>query len=357
MKQNSSKINFGTGFYLPKKTLTNEDLEKRNIILASGRQLRAERIKEKIGVLRRHIAGTRETVIDMGYKAALVAIGQNKNSKPSNIDLILVSSSFPTPFNIASEIAKKLGAKKAETLDFHSACSASALMFSYIFDHQKKLHGKNALIIATEKFSQTVVDLSHPEAIKLDSSLGQTIFGDGAAAINFTIGSDIKILSALNRSLPDPNGKTDLILMAMGNNEFVEPCILNPVAASPKHKDYPAGYFSQNGPRVFECVQGAIPEIIHQAVKKANLTPVDIDLVVTHPGSKRLVDALKYKLSPEFEVYSEYEDANMSSVSLLYSFIKALEQDKIEKGSRVVLSGFGAGSPDLYSSTVVINLK
>ena len=190
----------------------------------------------------------------------------------------------------------------------------------------------------------------------MDHSLGQTIFGDGAAALSFTIEKDILIHFAVNKYLPDSSGKTDLIYMAMGENKFVEPCLVKPVARPPKHIDYPNGYFVQNGPRVFEGVRSAVPGIVRDAVKMAGFEPKDIDLVVIHPGSKRMVDTLKASLAPDFEVFSDYADANMSSVSLLYSFIKAAGEGRIVRGSKVVLAGFGAGSPHLFSSTVVIEI-
>lgn len=350
MKQNSRDINFGMGIYLPMHVLTNEDFEKRNITLKSGRKLIAAQILEKIGIERRHIASVSESVVDMGYKASLQALSDKE------IDIVLVSSSHPTGYNVAGEIAKLLNLKKAKVLDFHAACSSAALMFSYIFDNQKKLQGKNVLLIATEKFSSTVVDLTRPDALDLDSSLGQTIFGDGAAAVRFVVGKDIAIHYALNKELHEASGKTDLIYMAMGDNKFVQPCFVHPVSSLQKTSDFPNGYFVQNGPKVFEVIQNTIPGIIRDIVEKAGFSPKDIDLVVVHPGSKRLVDALREKLAPDFEVYSDYVDGNMSSVSLLYSFIKALQSGRIGRGSKVVLSGFGAGSPDLYSSTVVIEL-
>lgn len=374
MDQKIKNINFRIGIYLPEKILTNEDFEKRKIILQSGRQLRADQILEKIGVERRHIAGDKETVADMGFKAAEKALNSygrgtmhhcrgTKYCAPTDIDLILVSSSHPTPFNVAGEISKKLGrgiisyAPTAEIMDFHAACSGSALMLDYLFENRKRYEGKSILLVAAEKFSNTVIDLTRPDALELDSSLGQTIFGDGAAAVYFKLGKDIVIHYAINKSLSDAGSKTDLILMAMGENKFAEPCIVRPVAASPVNKNFPNGYFSQNGPRVFENVLNNIPGIIRKAVNEAGFAPGDIDLVILHSGSKRVVTSLREKLKPDFQIFSEYADGNMSSVSLLYSFIKAIEEKKIGRGSKVVLSGFGAGSPDLYSSTAVIELK
>lgn len=350
MKINSKSPNLGMGIYLPEKVLDNNEIERRQIRLPSGRILSANQITDKIGVERRHIASDKETVADMGYKAAQAALqGQGQ------VDLILASSSHPASFHVAGEIRRRLNLNSAEVLDIHAACSGSSLLFSYLWE--KKLQGKKVLLVATEKFSDSIVDLQHPEAMKLDSSLGQTIFGDGAAAVSFTVGQDLVVHFAMNKALPDLGGKKDLILMAMGENKFIEPCVIYPVASSPKPKDFPKGYFSQNGPRVFENVQNAIPGLIREVVAKARFKASDIDLVVVHSGSKRLVDALRERLSPDFEVYSDYADANMSSVSLLYSFIKAVQEKRIGSGSKVVLCGFGAGSPDLYSSTVVIELR
>lgn len=352
MKNNYKKPNIRTGIYLPERVLDNNELERRQIRLLSGKILSAKQIYDKIGVERRHIAGKTQTVADMGYIAAKTALGGSEQ-----VDLILASTSHPTSYHLAGEIKKRLNLKSADVLDIHAACSGSALLFLYLRENEEQLKGKKVLLAAAEKFSNNVVDLLHPQAMMLDSSLGQTIFGDGAAAMAFIAGKDIIVHSALNKTIPDSSEKKDLILMAMGENKFVEPCIVRPVACSPMIDDFPEGYFSQNGPRVFENIQNAIPEIIRETVVNAGFMPADIDLVVVHSGSKRLVDALKDKLSADFKVYSDYADGNMSSVSLLYSFIKALQEKRIGSGSKVVLSGFGAGSPDLYSSTVVIELK
>ncbi len=341
-----------TGTYLPEQILSNNDLEARNIILPSGKKLLAERIKEKIGVERRHISGENETVADLGYKAALAAIGDKKD-----IDVIFASTSHPTSFHLATEIKNRLNLPNAEVLDFHAACSGSALMFAYLFENKEKYLNKNILIIASDKFSNTIVDLTRPDACKLDPSLGQTIFGDGAAAVCFNYDSDILVHSAIKKSLPDAKGKKDIILMGVGENKFIEPSIINPVAASPITPDYPSGYFTQNGPAVFEVIYNSVPKVIRETVAKSNLSPQDIDLVIIHPGSRRVVESLTENLKPDFKIYSDYIDANMSSVSLLYSFIKALDEKRIGKGSKVVLCGFGAGSPDLYSTSVVIELK
>lgn len=351
MDEKKKAPDIGIGIYLPEKVLTNEDLEARNIELPNGKLLKADRILEKIGVERRHIAEEHESVSDMGIKAAKQALGD------STADIILASSSHPTSYNISSEIKKGLNNNTAEFMDFHAACSGSALMFDYVFENNERFKGKKILVVASDKFAGTVVDLKYPEAFKLDSSMGQTIFGDGACAISFVLGKDIKVLNAKSAQLHSKSGAQDLILMAVGDNKFVEPCIVKPVAASEKTADFPKGYFTQNGPKVYEDVIDAVPDFIKKTVEDAGLKKSDIDLVVLHPGSKRMFEALSDKLSPDYKSYSEYSEANMSSVSLLYSFIMALKKDLIERGDKVVLCGFGAGSPNLYGSVAVVEIE
>ena len=348
MNINPSAITYG--IYLPEQVLTNEDIERQHIVFPSGKLLTAEQIQAKIGVERRHIASKDETVADMGYQAA-----KNLVTNPDDIAFLAVSTSHPTPYHVASEIQKRLQIQHAEALDFHTACTGTARIFAYLHEHRQRLAGKKVLVVAAEKFSPTVVSLTRPDAMTLDHSLGQTIFGDGAAAMRFIVGQDIITHAEITKALPNPQGKTDLICMAMGENTFVEPSITYHVVRSPYNKDFPEGYFTQDGPGVFGTIRTMMPDIIRETVHNAGFIATDIDLVIIHPGSKRMVDTLQEAL-PEFQVYSDYADGNMSSVSLLYSFIKALREERIGKGGKVILSGFGAGSPHLYSSTVAIEL-
>ncbi len=351
----------GTGIYRPRKLLTTFELGRRRIILPHrGEEQRDDRrmpriltaadIERKIGVEQRRIAGTTETVAYMGYKAGEEALGEDHK-----VDLIITSTTHPTSEHVSKEIAKSLKLPEdTPAIDVHAACSGSALAFAYLHEHREEMLGKRILVVASEKITDTLVDLRNGGA-ELDPSLGQTIFSDGAAAIAFTFGKDIKTHFAGNESLPDARGRTDLIKMSVGDSSFVEPCITYPVAPSPSTPEYPKGFFTQEGGAVYEGVQSAIPDIIRDAVKASTCRPEEIDLVVAHSGSKKMVEALKRRLG-EYKLHALYKEGNVSSVSMLYALIDAIDEGLIGKGSKVVLSGFGAGSPDLFSSTVVAEL-
>ena len=59
----------GTGSYLPQQMLTNEDLVKRGVDTSD------EWIVSRTGIRQRHIAAEGELTSDLGYQAALRALG------------------------------------------------------------------------------------------------------------------------------------------------------------------------------------------------------------------------------------------------------------------------------------------
>ena len=81
-----SKI-IGTGSYLPKKILTNFDLEK--IVDTSN-----DWIVERTGIHRRHIAADNESALTMAEQAANKALAA-AGLKPTDIGMIVIATTTP----------------------------------------------------------------------------------------------------------------------------------------------------------------------------------------------------------------------------------------------------------------------
>ena len=80
----------GTGYKLPAKILTNDDLSKMV-------ETNDEWISTRTGIRSRHIAAEGETTCDLSYDAALTAI-ENAGIKNSEIDFVIgPSRRAPTP--------------------------------------------------------------------------------------------------------------------------------------------------------------------------------------------------------------------------------------------------------------------
>ncbi|HDJ85680.1 MAG TPA: 3-oxoacyl-ACP synthase, partial [Chromatiales bacterium] len=77
----------GTGAYLPEKVLTNADLER--MVETSDVWIR-----ERTGILERHVAADGETTCDLAEAAARCAL-EAAGIEPREIDLIIVATTTP----------------------------------------------------------------------------------------------------------------------------------------------------------------------------------------------------------------------------------------------------------------------
>ena len=107
----------GTGSYVPKKILTNNDLSQMV-------ETDDEWITTRTGIKERRIAADDEYTSDMGAKAALSAMKQ-AGITGDEIDLILVATATPDMVFPATAcfVQTKIGAKRAACLDISAACA------------------------------------------------------------------------------------------------------------------------------------------------------------------------------------------------------------------------------------------
>ena len=107
----------GTGSYIPRKILTNNDLKA--FVDTSD-----EWISSRTGIKERHIV-IDESTLDLAYKASLKAIKSADISKDF-IDLIIVAtvtSDFAFP-GVSQLLQAKLGIKDITAFDINAACPA-----------------------------------------------------------------------------------------------------------------------------------------------------------------------------------------------------------------------------------------
>src|ERR1700729_116896 len=93
----------GTGSYLPKKILTNHDLEK--LVETSD-----EWIRTRTGISERHIAAEGETTTDLAEKASRRAL-EAAGVEPDDVDLICVGTTTPDMVfpNVGTLLQERLG--------------------------------------------------------------------------------------------------------------------------------------------------------------------------------------------------------------------------------------------------------
>ena len=161
----------GTGSYLPKKIVTNKDLEK--LVNTSD-----EWIVSRSGIKQRHIAEDNEVTSDLAGKAAQEAINQ-AGLNNDEIDLIVVATTTPDMVfpSTACIVQSKLNIPTCPAFDVQAVCSGFVYALNIADLFIKSGQAKNVLIIGAEIYSRILNWKDRSTCV---------LFGDGAGAVVLT---------------------------------------------------------------------------------------------------------------------------------------------------------------------------
>ena len=305
----------GTGSYLPKRVVTNQDLAK--LIETSD-----EWIRERTGIKRRHIAAEGETTSDMAVQAANRALDM-AGLAADDIDLIVVATSTPDKIFPATAciVKRKLGISGCGAFDVQAACSGFVYGLD-VADRNIRTGGSTtALVIGAETLSRIT---------NWDDRATAVLFGDGAGAV---------ILQA-----SDTPGIISTHIHADGVHEDL---LEVPQGISQGFDKTRAGeaFISMNGNAVFRKAVGTLGSIARETLAGNNLEKEDLDWLVPHQANLRIIAAAakKLKLPMERVVVTVDEHANTSAASIPLALDCAVRDGRIQRGELLLLEAFGAG--------------
>jgi len=308
----------GVGEYLPKKVLSNKDLEK--MVDTSD-----EWITTRTGIKERRIAAKNEATSDLAIKAGLEALKEAK-VKPENVDLIIVATITPDMQfpSTACIVQNALGASNAISFDISAACAG--FVYALVVASQFIARGacKNALVIGAETLSG-VTDWEDRNTCVL--------FGDGAGA---AVLSETKSGGILSSYLGGDGSIYDILMIPAGGSRM---------PASKETLDKKMHFIKMRGNELFKLAIKAMHEAACVALERAGLKAGDIDLVIPHQANIRIITQVARKLGLSAEkIYLNIEKCgNMSSASTATALCEAVREGRIKKGSVVLLDAFGAG--------------
>ena len=252
----------GVGKYLPKRVLSNRDLEK--TVDTSD-----EWITTRTGIKERRLASSREAASDLAINAAKGAL-KDAGVKPQDLDLIIVATITPDMQfpSTACFVQAALGAKNAVCFDISAACAG--FVYAIIVAQQFVAGGtyKNALVVGTEVLS-SITDWQDRSTCVL--------FGDGAGA---AVLSEVKSAGILSTYLGGDGSRADLLMLPAGGSR-------NP--ATHKTIDKRLHYIKMQGNELFKLAVKIMAEAAQIALKKAGLKCEDIDLVIPHQANARII--------------------------------------------------------------------
>jgi 3-oxoacyl-[acyl-carrier-protein] synthase-3 len=308
----------GVGEYLPRRVMTNLDLEK--IVDTSD-----EWITTRTGIKERRLADKGEATSDLAVKAAQEALKDAK-LEAEELDLIIVATITPDmPFPaVATMVQKVLGAKKAACFDVSAACAG----FVYALSTAQKFIAsgayKNALVIGAETLS-SVTDWQDRSTCVL--------FGDGAGA---AVLAEVENGGIISTYLGCDGSKIDLLNLPAGGSRM---------PATHETVDKKLHYIKMQGNELFKIAVRMMAEAAEIVLNQANLKLSDIKLIIPHQANTRIIMAVAKKIGlSEDRIYmniSKY--GNMSSASTVTAMVEAIKEGKVKKGDIILLDAFGAG--------------
>ena len=302
-----SKIT-GSGSYLPKKILSNADLEE--IVDTSDQWIR-----ERTGVKQRHIATGSETSCQIGYYAALQAMDM-AGVKNADIDLLICATTTPDkvfPSN-ACIIQRRLGIHRCPAFDVQAVCTGFVYALDIANRFIKMGSAKCALVIGSEVLSR-IIDWSDRSTCVL--------FGDGAGAV---------VLQADNEP-----GIYSTHLHADGQHEE-----LLHVDGSPAAESH---YIRMKGNEVFKIAVQTLGQLVDETLAANRLARDAIDWLVPHQANRRILSAIAKRLDMAMErvVVTVDKHANTSAASIPLAFDEALRDRRIQPSDIVLFEAFGGG--------------
>lgn len=301
----------GTGSYVPKQIVTNDDLS--SLVDTSD-----EWIRQRVGVVKRRISKD-ETAADMAYKASLEALADS-GTNPSELDLIIaatVSGEHLCP-TVAGLVQGRTGAS-CPAFDINTACSGFLFALEVAAGFFARGDEKKALIIGAERLSK-IVDWTDRNTC--------VIFGDGAGAAVIEKGDDY-ISSKI---------------YTKGGFDAIE--IPSFSGSSPFYKgEEKKPYIMMNGSETFKFAVTVMTEDIREVVKKAGVTLDDIKYFVPHQANIRILQLASKKLGVPMERFFANIDkyGNTSAASVPIALDELNKTGKLQKGDLLVLSAFGGG--------------
>ena len=315
------------GKYLPKKKLTNKNLEK--FLDTSD-----EWIRERTGIETRRIASKNEATSDLCIKA-IKKLLDKKKIDPNEIDAIIVATVTPDMMfpSTACIIQKEIGANNAWGFDLSAACSG--FLFALETGSQ---------FISSGKYKKVLVIGSDTMSSILNYSDRNTciLFGDGAGVV--LLEPSKKGYGIIDSKLNiDGSGGKFLYLKAGGSR-------LPTSVETVKNKHH---FLYQEGKTVFKYAVRGMYNVSKDILERNNITIDDIKLFIPHQANKRIIESTAKKLNIDSNKVLINIDkyANTTAGTIPIGLYDAVKEKKVSKGDYVLVTVFGAGFT--FGSTLI----
>ncbi len=306
----------GLGSYLPKRIVSNADLEK-------SLETTDAWIVQRTGIRQRHVAAVDESTSRLGLYAAKAALA-DAGLKASDLDLVIVATSTPdfTFPSVATQIQAGLGMTNGAAFDLQAVCSGFVFALATADKFLASGSHRRALVIGAETFSRLLDWTDRATCV---------LFGDGAAAVVLEArhgegtARDRGVLTSQLRS----DGRHRDKLYVDGGPSTTQT----------------TGHLRMAGREVFRHAVGMVTDVVTQAFEATGTSAADLDWFVPHQANRRIIDASAEKLgiAPSKVIVTIDLHANTSAASIPLALTVARDDGRIKPGDLVMIEAMGGG--------------
>jgi 3-oxoacyl-[acyl-carrier-protein] synthase-3 len=302
----------GLGCHVPERVLTNDDLSR--LVDTTD-----EWIMTRTGIRERRIAAPEEALTDIALPAARAALDQAQ-VEAADVDFLVCATVTPDMMFPTSSalMADMLGAPKAAAYDLLAGCTGFVYALAQAYAMVASGLSHRALVVGGDVLSK-ILDWTDRSTLVL--------FGDGAGAV---VLERVESGGFLGFELgADGGGGIHLSLPGSGS----------------RATENGRGLVQMNGREVFKFATRVLVSSAEALLDECGLSTDDVDVYVPHQANVRIIDHASARLGiPRDRVIVNVDRyGNTSSGSIPLALADAVANGRIVKGSRVLMTGMGAG--------------
>jgi len=310
----------GVGKYVPRKALTNEQIEAWTGVPAAD-------IVAKTGIVTRYIVEDDETASGISAIAANQAI-EAAGISSEQIGIIVCctfSGDYIYPAT-ACKVQGLIGARNSGAFDVLANCTGFQIGIGVVADRMRTDPSIAYGLVIGTAIQSRFIKWSDPECAMY--------FGDGSgAAVIGRVPTGYGVLSTEVFTNPRV---FDSVRLRGGGSSF-------PLRPENIHEGLQ--YYEMNGMEVWKQVIQYQPTVIRRSVEKIGKGIEDVDFFVFHQANLRLIEYMMAKMrQPMSKTYTNVAQiGNTADASQAIALCDAVRDGHIQRDDLVVISGVGAG--------------